>query len=232
MSKVALNKYLENNLKEDILNIKVIDISCGSGNLLLAILEELLKISKEIFGEYKYSENWITGFDVDLNALKLLEKRAEALFFKYGVFGKLNLKECDSLYEKIDEKYDIVIGNPPYLGEKNHKEIFHTIKETDFGKKYYKPKMDYFYFFIDKGIDILKDSGILVYLTTNYWLKADSAEGIREKMKFEGSFFRLENYSYSIFKDAIGQHNIIFYWQKNRENLEISVNDEIGRAHV
>lgn len=226
MSKVALNRYLENNSKEDILNIKVIDISCGSGNLLLAILEELLKVSKEIFGEYKYSENWITGFDVDLNALKLLEKRAEALFFKYGVFGKLNLKECDSLYEKIDEKYDIVIGNPPYLGEKNHKEIFHTIKETDFGKKYYKPKMDYFYFFIDKGIDILKDNGILVYLTTNYWLKADSAEGIREKMKQEGSFFRLENYSYSIFKDAIGQHNIIFYWQKKIENSTISVNDD------
>lgn len=226
MVKRALNRYLESNSKEDILNIKIIDISCGSGNLLLAILEELLKVSKESFGEYKYSEKWLTGFDVDLNALKLLEKRAEAIFSKYGVVGKLNLKECDSLYEKIDEKYDIVIGNPPYLGEKNHKEIFQTIKETDFGKKYYKPKMDYFYFFIDKGIDILKDNGVLVYLTTNYWLKADSAEGIREKMKLEGSFFRLENYSYSIFKDAIGQHNIIFYWQKNRENLTISVNDD------
>lgn len=226
MGKIALNKYLESNSKENIMDIKIIDISCGSGNLLLALLEELLKISKEIFGIYRYSENWITGFDVDMNALKLLEKRAEALFFKYGISGKLNIKNCDSLYEKIEEKYDIVIGNPPYLGEKNHKEIFQTIKETDFGKKYYKPKMDYFYFFIDKGIDILKDNGILVYLTTNYWLKADSAEGIREKLRLEGSFFRLENYSYSIFKDAIGQHNIIFYWQKNKQNLVVCVNDD------
>lgn len=226
MGKVALNRYFENNSKEDILAIKIVDISCGSGNLLLAVLEELLKISKEIFGEYRYSENWITGFDVDLNALKLLEKRAEALFFKYGVSGKLNLKECDSLYEKIEEKYDIVIGNPPYLGEKNHKEIFQTIKEIDFGKKYYKPKMDYFYFFINKGIDILKENGILAYLTTNYWLKADSAEGVREKMRFEGEFFRLENYSHSIFENAKGQHNIIFYWQKTKENLTISVNDD------
>ena len=226
MGKIALNKYLENIPKENLLNLKIIDISCGSGNLLLGILEELIKISKNIYGEYRYSESWITGFDIDLNALKIFEKRAEALFFKYGVCGVLNLKNCDSLYEDISEKYDIVIGNPPYLGEKNHKEIFQTIKETNFGKKYYKPKMDYFYFFIEKGIDILKENGILAYLTTNYWLKADSAEGLREKLKKEGDFFRIENYSHSIFKDAIGQHNIIFYWQKNKKKLDILINDD------
>jgi adenine-specific DNA-methyltransferase len=226
MVQIALKKYLENNPKENILNIKIIDISCGSGNLLLAMLEELLKATKDILGEYVYSEKWITGFDVDSKALELLEKRAEALFFKYKILGKLNLKNCDSLYENIDEKFDIVIGNPPYLGEKNHKEVFHTIKETNFGKKYYKPKMDYFYFFIEKGIDILKSNGVLVYLTTNYWLKADSAEGLREKMKLEGEFFRIENYSHSIFKDAIGQHNIIFYWQKNKSNSLIAINDD------
>lgn len=226
MGKVALNRYLENNSEKNLLDIKIIDISCGSGNLLLAILEELIKMSKVIYGEYRYNEDWITGFDIDLNALKIFEKRAEALFFKYGVCGRLNIKECDSLYENIYEKYDIVIGNPPYLGEKNHKEIFQTIKETNFGKKYYKPKMDYFYFFIEKGIDILKENGILVYLTTNYWLKADSAEGLREKLKKEGDFFRIENYSHSIFKDAIGQHNVIFYWQKNKEKSVVLINDD------
>ncbi|MGL4653092.1 Eco57I restriction-modification methylase domain-containing protein [Cetobacterium sp.] len=226
MAKISLDKYLEKTSKEKLLDIKIVDISCGSGNLLLAMLEELLKISKKVFGEYKYSEKWLTGFDIDSKALDTLKKRAQALFFKYGIEGNLNIKECDSLYEKMDEKYDIVIGNPPYLGEKNHKEVFHIIKETDFGKKYYKPKMDYFYFFIEKGIDILKEDGILVYLTTNYWLKADSAEGLREKLKSEGEFFRIENYSHSIFKDAIGQHNVIFYWRKSKSEEEIFVKDD------
>ncbi|MGL6065553.1 MAG: Eco57I restriction-modification methylase domain-containing protein [Cetobacterium sp.] len=226
LGKTALNKYLENNSKKEILNIKIIDISCGSGNLLLALLEELLKITKEEFGEYRYSESWLTGYDIDLKALEILNKRAEALLFKYGIEGKFNLKQCDSLYKNISKKYDIVIGNPPYLGEKNHKDIFQTIKETEFGKKYYKPKMDYFYFFIEKGIDILKDGGILAYLTTNYWLKADSAESLREKMKAEGDFFRIENYNYSIFKNAIGQHNVLFYWQKIKSKTLISIKDD------
>ncbi|MGL5961369.1 MAG: TaqI-like C-terminal specificity domain-containing protein, partial [Cetobacterium sp.] len=102
----------------------------------------------------------------------------------------------------------------------------HTIKETDFGKKYYKPKMDYFYFFIQKGMDILKENGVLAYLTTNYWLKADSAEILREKLKLEGEFFRIENYNYSIFKNAIGQHNVLFYWQKNKNESLISIKDD------
>ncbi|MEG0390143.1 MAG: hypothetical protein RR591_05760, partial [Cetobacterium sp.] len=61
MAKIAIEKYLENFSKEKIDEIRVIDISCGSGNLLLAILEELLKISKQLYGEYRYNEKWITG---------------------------------------------------------------------------------------------------------------------------------------------------------------------------
>ncbi|MGL5426978.1 MAG: Eco57I restriction-modification methylase domain-containing protein, partial [Cetobacterium sp.] len=106
MAKISLAKYLEKNCNENILDIKIVDISCGSGNLLLAMLEELLKTSKKVFGEYRYSEKWLTGYDIDSNALNILKKRAEALFFTYGIKGNLNLKECDSLYEIIDEKYD------------------------------------------------------------------------------------------------------------------------------
>ncbi|MEG0136538.1 MAG: TaqI-like C-terminal specificity domain-containing protein [Cetobacterium sp.] len=232
MAKIAIEKYLENFSKEKIDEIRVIDISCGSGNLLLAILEELLKISKQLHGEYRYNEKWITGYDIDEKALELFKKRAAALFFEYKIQGELNIKRCDSLYESIDKRYDIVLGNPPYLGEKNHKEVFQNIKETNFGKKYYQPKMDYFYFFIEKGIDILKDKGILVYLTTNYWLKADSAENLRDKLKKEGEFFRIENYSYSIFKDAMGQHNVIFSWIKNGDEKIIEVIEDENKYNV
>ena len=43
--------------------------------------------------------------------------------------------------------FDIVIGNPPYVGESGHKEIFRPVAETEFGKKFYCGKMDLFYFF-------------------------------------------------------------------------------------
>ena len=50
--------------------------------------------------------------------------------------------------------FDVVIGNPPYIGESGHKEIFRPIAQSTFGRKYYMGKMDYYYFFFHKAIDI------------------------------------------------------------------------------
>lgn len=227
MVEIALNRYFEkNDMKKNIMKLKVIDISCGSGNLILVVLEKLLQKTKQIYGEYRYSSEWITGFDINIDALNILEKKIYELSLKYEIDIKnINLEYCDALYKDINEKYDIVIGNPPYLGEKNHKDVFQNIKKTEFGKKYYSSKMDYFYFFIEKGIEILKSEGILVYLTTNYWLKADSAKKLRKSLKSRGSFFQIDNYNCSIFINALGQHNIIFCWEKDVKNSEVVINE-------
>lgn len=36
------------------------------------------------------------------------------------------------------------------------------------------------YFFIEKGIELLDENGILSYITTNYWLRADGAKKLRK----------------------------------------------------
>ena len=65
--------------------------------------------------------------------------------------------------------FDIVIGNPPYIGESGHKEIFREVAETNFGKRTNHGKMDFFYFFIDKAIDVHHGKGDLAFITTNYY---------------------------------------------------------------
>lgn len=228
MVDLALERYFKNfgKNKESLENIRVIDLSCGSGNLLLVMLERLLEISKKYYSETVYKKEWLTGVDIDQKALELLKKRAKALFFRYGISDEIILESRDSLEIETQNKYNIVLGNPPYMGEKNHKEIFQKIKQSEFGKKYYRPKMDYFYFFINKGIEILEEKGILVYLTTNYWFKADSGDFLRSHLKEKGDFFKIENYSKSLFKNAIGQHNVIFGWEKYKKNISIDIIEE------
>lgn len=226
MGKLALDRYIKEFQDVELKNLRIIDISCGSGNLLLAILEEIFKYQQKKYGKCSYRKEWITGYDIDENALNIFFQRGKKLLKKYEVEGKLNLNKEDSLHKIFSKKYHIVLGNPPYLGEKNHKEVFQELKLTEFGKKYYQRNMDYFYFFIEKGIDILEKNGILIYLTTNYWLKADSATLLREKLRDEGSFYQIENYEYSIFKEATGQHNIIFSWIKNKEIEKVKIIQE------
>lgn len=197
--------------------VKLGDLSCGNGNLLLTALEKLLELSKEITGEYFFSDTWITGFDINEDAVKLTIVRGRELLKKYGLTGEIKIL-CRNSLEVENMRFNILLGNPPYLGEKNNKSIFQKIRETEFGKKYYEAKMDYFYFFIEKGIEILEDKGIMAYITTNYWLRADSGKKLRQVLCKNGSFLEIKNYDNSVFTKAVGQHNIIFIWEKDKSN--------------
>ncbi|MGM0508253.1 MAG: Eco57I restriction-modification methylase domain-containing protein [Fusobacteriota bacterium] len=224
MLAISFKRYFNNkNNKEALKNLKLIDISCGTGNFLVEALEFLIRISKIYFGEYKYFSSWITGYDIDKEALGISQKRLKTILKKYNLSGELNLNNENSLILDIKDKFDIVIGNPPYFGEKGNRSKFKEIKKTEFGRKYYEGKMDYFYFFIEKGMDILKKEGILTYITTNYWLKADNSKKLRKKVKEEGAFFYIEDFQKSVFKNALGQHNMIFSIEKTNENIQINM---------
>ena len=224
MVKKALDNYFKSERNEEKLRkIRIGDLSCGNGNLLLGALEEVLILSKEIVGKYIYLKEWITGFDINSEAVKLTRIKGRGLLKKYGINGDINIL-CENSLQKEDIKFNILLGNPPYLGEKNNKALFQEIKKTKLGQKYYEGKMDYFYFFIEKGIELLEDKGTLVYLTTNYWLRADGAKILRGTMRKNGEFISIKNYDNSLFCKATGQHNIIFTWEKNlTENRKIEV---------
>ncbi|MGL6064199.1 MAG: Eco57I restriction-modification methylase domain-containing protein [Fusobacteriaceae bacterium] len=232
MVNLALEKYFEKGIsKKKLESLKVADLSCGEGSFLLILLDKLLNKSVELYGIARYNENWVTGYDIDEYALSILRDKARIILEKHGILFEtcnLNLYLSDSLLLKKIEIYDIIFGNPPYLGEKNNKEKFREIKETEFGKKYYEAKMDYLYFFIEKGIELLKEGGILSYLTTNYWFMADSAIKLRKLVKDEGHLIRIDNMNCSVFKDAPGQHNAIFMWEKTKikNNLKTEVNQD------
>lgn len=128
--------------------------------------------------------------------------------------------------------FDIVIGNPPYIGEKGNKEIFHEVKVTEFGGKFYQRRMDFFYFFIAKGIEILKTNGALGFITTNYWITATGGQKyLRPYLKTNTNIKKYINFGeYKIFESALGQHNCIFILEKNTElkaskTYVIEVND-------
>ena len=207
-------------IKEKMDKIRICDISCGNGNLLIPAIEQLIILSKKVYGEYTFKSQWVTGYDIDAFAIEEARCKTKRLLKKYGISCNVKFQEMDSLSLE-GEKYNIIFGNPPYLGEKNNREIFRNIKSTEFGKKYYEPRMDYFYFFIEKAVELLKKDGIMVYLTTNYWLRADSGVKLRDTLKINGKYSVMKIFDSSLFSEATGQHNIIFIWKKSLEISDI-----------
>lgn len=115
--------------------------------------------------------------------------------------------------------FDIVIGNPPYVGQKGHKELFQQILNSDFGRKYHQRRMDLFYFFFHNGIINLKKEGILTFITTNYYLTATYADKLRKHIYEETSILALANFNeLKIFETAQGQHNLITILKKGKNS--------------
>jgi len=72
---------------------------------------------------------------------------------------------------------------PPYIGEYAHKYIFAPYKQSPLGKRFYRGKMDMFYFFFHVGLDFLKEKGILAFITSNYYLTADAAGSVGDNFR-------------------------------------------------
>ena len=111
--------------------------------------------------------------------------------------------------------FDIVIANPPYIGEKGHKEIFQPIKLDFQLGKFYLGKMDYFYFFFHLAINYLHDNGICTLISTNYYPTALGARKLRKDFAERANILQLLNFNeYKIFESALGQHNLITMLEK------------------
>lgn len=111
--------------------------------------------------------------------------------------------------------FDVVIANPPYLGEKGHKETFRQIAASPWGARYYMRKMDLFYFLFHLALDLAKPDGTVCFITTSYWITADGALKLRFDLKQRAVLLRLLNLGeLKLFESAQGQHNMITLMEK------------------
>ena len=114
--------------------------------------------------------------------------------------------------------FDVVIGNPPYVGEKGNKELFRPIAATQFGHKYYCGKMDLFYFFFHKAIDLGNKNAEISFITTNYYTTAYGGKLLRKDFKERTHIRQLINlFELKVFESALGQHNMITMLTKNNQ---------------
>lgn len=106
--------------------------------------------------------------------------------------------------------FDLVVANPPYVGEKGHRQLFARLAFTDLGKRFAVGKMDLFYYFFHLALDITNPQGVIAMITTNYFVTATAGKKLRQDLKERGRIRLLMDFHQSkVFEDAQGQHNLI-----------------------
>jgi REP element-mobilizing transposase RayT len=120
---------------------------------------------------------------------------------------------------KEKKGFDVVIGNPPYVKEYTDKSAFYGT----YGQECYQGKMDLWYLFGCKGIDLINsETGLLTFIATNNWTTNSGASKFRNKVLKETKIHEFIDFGdFKIF-DSAGIQTMVMILQKTFENLSYS----------
>ncbi|MCX7929038.1 MAG: Eco57I restriction-modification methylase domain-containing protein, partial [Patescibacteria group bacterium] len=119
----------------------------------------------------------------------------------------------------VTDGFDIVIGNPPYV---NIEKIDKTTKDNITKFRTAHQKYDLYVLFYEKGIDLLKQNGQLIYITSNKFLSQGYGLLLRKEI-LKYSINQIINFNYDVF-EAATVRTCIFHLQKiSRRNNSIKI---------
>lgn len=173
---------------DDLYGKKVMENSCGKGNILEQVVERYIKYclnnNYSLNKIKKGIENDIYGIEYDREkydkCIEKLNRKCEE--FNIVNVNWKNIVNTDTLTEVSTQKFDYIVGNPPYIKyrtlEKKDRDYLRNNFETCKSGKF-----DYCYAFIEKSIKTLSNNGKMAYLIPSSIFKNVFANNLREFIK-------------------------------------------------
>ena len=122
----------------------------------------------------------------------------------------------------IQDGFDIVIANPPYLKERDNKHVFAPVKAASLGKLYHEGKMDFWYYFLHRAIAISKErTGLICFITSRYWINSQGAKKLIRRVKEELNFLAVVDIGDLKVFEAVAGHHMVALYGKQRYSDEI-----------
>jgi hypothetical protein len=110
--------------------------------------------------------------------------------------------------------FDVVVGNPPYVGEKGYSDIFESLKKVPKWLEFYRRRSNTYYFFIKQGVELLKSNGIQSLIIPREFVSADWANKVRASILNESTIISIVDFNdLKVFEDA-GTTSLILTQQK------------------
>jgi len=124
----------------------------------------------------------------------------------------------------FDQKFDLVIGNPPYVRWKNMATAQKDeLSQDRLWNRYFNSLSDYLYIFILKSIELLNDGGELIFITPEYWLNTMHSQRLRDYMVAHGSISEIYHFNETPIFTKVASSIIIFKFVKAKSQKPITI---------
>ncbi|MGD0406087.1 MAG: TaqI-like C-terminal specificity domain-containing protein [Candidatus Bathyarchaeia archaeon] len=148
-----------------------IDISAAeiaSVNLMLQALKRGEKLPLILQENIKVGNSIVGSDDIEL----------EKFFGKQ--FSEIESFQWKKEFKNIIDGFDVVIGNPPYFTLATQSEsLKRYFRESTEWSEVYRGQNDILFYFIIRGLSLLKEGGLLGFVVARYWLESLWADKLR-----------------------------------------------------
>ena len=164
----------------------LLDPACGCGAFLLAAVQRL-RASVPV----ARLARWLHGVDLDRDAVLVCRR---ALWLELTGDWPASGEEARSLAATLEANVrcddalggshldcmagcvDLVLGNPPYGRELDNKRRMREVAATQLGRRWQTARMDFWYYFVHRGLELLRPGGRLSFIVAAYWTAGRGAE--------------------------------------------------------
>lgn len=203
---------------------RVIDISCGCGAFVLGAIRYFKKAYNKKVSDI-VREN---VYGVDLLSYNV--RRCKLLIILYGLStgenideSSINVEVGNSLIKEWERKYDVVVGNPPYVKFQDMEDETRDILEKNYRTTGFGTYNLYFAFF-EIGKRLLTNGGVLGYITPNNYFTSLSGESLRSYFQSNKCISRIVDFNATKVFEVQTYTAITF--------LTDTENDAIGYARI
>uniref|UniRef100_A0A7C5SZF3 site-specific DNA-methyltransferase (adenine-specific) n=2 Tax=Thermocrinis TaxID=75905 RepID=A0A7C5SZF3_9AQUI len=113
----------------------------------------------------------------------------------------------------VVDGFDVVIGNPPYVRQEKIKKDKALLQKQ--GYEVFTSTADLYVYFYEKGYQLLKQQGVLAYITSNKWMRAKYGENLRKFLKEKTTIIKLIDFGgYRVFEQTVDTCILIFKKEK------------------
>ncbi|WP_213496183.1 Eco57I restriction-modification methylase domain-containing protein [Lactococcus formosensis] len=182
-----INNAVLSNSDKEIHDLKILDPCCGTGNFILTFIYDQFQLEENIESILSILDNYV-GIEIDSLLIKFhkihLNLMLKALIVNKHSYSDFNIIQADftkksDVCEKLEnvnilksEKFDVIIGNPPYVALYGRR----GIKKTELLREYYlsnyefipstvkNGKLNLTMFFIEQSIKICQNNGIISFV--------------------------------------------------------------------
>ncbi|HBH12046.1 MAG TPA: hypothetical protein DDX29_02835 [Clostridiales bacterium] len=213
--------------------MKIFDPACGSGDFLIEAFRTIVDMideNRDYLAEHfeidlshvesHILKNNLYGCDIDPFTAFLASANLRIMS---DCLDDPNIKTVDYLFYDQQHSFDLIIGNPPYIGHKNLQISYKKALKKQY--LVYSDKADISYCFFEKCFSDLNEYGFLSFITSRYFLEAEHAKTLREFIANHYTVISIIDYGGLNLFQHIGISPVIITLSKGSEQKEIKIID-------